>query len=360
MVTDNKNDSLLSHDRQELCYLAESEGLPVYRGNQIADWIFRSAVKSFDEMKNLPDDLRRKLNDKYSIGRSRIIKVQKSKDKTIKLLLELFDGQRIETVGIPYKDRYSCCVSTQVGCSIGCLFCATGASSFKRNLSAGEIVDQLLSIVDVIRDSKYKTQATGHYIDNIVFMGMGEPLLNYNATMKAIRLINEELGIGARRMTISTVGIIPGIERLIDENMQFTLAISLHAATEELRRHLLPGAKKWTLRALLDCCRDYIRKTDRRVTFEYCLIADINDGEEQAYRLVELLSGMKNHINIIPYNNVPGLPFKSPSKKRIDNFINILKESGLNVTRRVTRGTDIDAACGQLRRVSADRSGEKR
>jgi 23S rRNA (adenine2503-C2)-methyltransferase len=355
MSTGNSDNSLLSMNRQELCYLAGSEGLPLYRGNQIADWIFRSAVKSFDEMKNLPDELRRKLNDKYSIGRSKIIKIQRSKDKTIKLLLELRDGQRIETVGLPYSDRYSCCVSTQAGCPIGCLFCATGASGFKRNLSAGEIVDQILSIVDVIREKSHKTQATEHYIDNVVFMGMGEPLLNYDATMKAVNLINEELGIGARRITISTVGIIPGIERLKDENMQFTLAVSLHAATEELRRHLLPGARKWTIGALLDCCRDYIKKTGRRVTFEYCLIEDINDGNEQAIRLAELLSDMKNHINIIPYNAVAGLPFKSPSGKRTENFVNILKESGLNVTRRVRKGSDIDAACGQLRQISANK-----
>lgn len=344
--------SLLSLDRRELCVLAGSEGLPLYRGNQIADWIFHSAVKSFDEMKNLPEELRRKLKNKYELGRSKVIKVQKSKDKTIKLLLELNDGQKIETVGISYKDRYSCCVSTQAGCSIGCLFCATGQSGFKRNLSAGEIVDQVLSIADAIRGDTSKTQATNHYIDNIVFMGMGEPLLNYDATIKSVRLINEELGIGARRMTISTVGIIPGIEQLKYENMQFTLAVSLHAATEELRRHLLPGAKKWALRTLLDCCRDYIKKTDRRVTFEYCLIEDINDGDEHAFRLAELLSDMKNHINIIPYNNVAGLPFKSPSRKRVDSFIRILKDSGLNVTQRMRRGTDINAACGQLRRIS--------
>jgi 23S rRNA (adenine2503-C2)-methyltransferase len=352
MVTGNNSNLLLSLNRQELCQLAASEGLPLYRGNQIADWIFHSAVKSFDEMKNLPDEMRKKLKNEYSIGRSRIIKIQRSKDKTIKLLLELYDGQRIETVGIRYRDRYSCCVSTQAGCPVGCLFCATGASGFKRNLSAGEIVDQVLSIVDVIRDKSHKTQATEHYIDNIVFMGMGEPLLNYDATIKAVNLINEELGIGARRITISTVGIVPGIERLKDENMQFTLAVSLHAATEELRRHLLPGARRWTLRILLDCCRDYIKKTGRRVTFEYCLIEDINDGNKQAIRLAELLSDMKNHVNIIPYNAVAGLPFKSPSQKRVDNFINILKSSGLNVTRRLRRGTDIDAACGQLRRIS--------
>jgi 23S rRNA (adenine2503-C2)-methyltransferase len=351
----NIKDSLLSLYRKELCELARSEGLPAYRGNQIADWIFCSAVKSFDEMNNLSQETRQHLKHKYPVGRSRVVRIQKSKDGTIKLLLELGDGQKIETVGIPYRDRYSCCVSTQVGCSIGCLFCATGVSGFKRNLTAGEIVDQVLSIVDIAKDERHKSQAADHIIDNIVFMGMGEPLLNYDATLKAIRLINEELGIGARRITISTVGIVPGIEQLMNENMQFTLAVSLHAPTEELRRHLLPGARKWPLYTLMDCCRDYIRKTERRVTFEYCLLEGINDSEEHAYKLAEVLSQVKNHINIIPYNSVAGLPFKSPSRKRVESFVNILKQSGLNVTQRMRKGADINAACGQLRRTVEDK-----
>jgi 23S rRNA (adenine2503-C2)-methyltransferase len=354
MIRNSMRISLLSLNRMELGELAGNEGLPVYRGNQIADWIFRSAVSSFDDMKNLPPEMRQQLKRKYVIGRSKVIRIQRSRDKTIKLLLELNDGQKIETVGIPYKDRYSCCVSTQAGCSVGCLFCATGQSGYNRNLTAGEIVDQVLSIADVIKDDKHKSQAVNHIIDNIVFMGMGEPLLNYDATMKSLRLINEELGIGARRITISTVGIVPGIERLRNENMQFTLAVSLHAATEELRRHLLPGARKWSLHTLVDCCRDYIRKTDRRVTFEYCLIENINDSDEHALRLAALLYDMKNHINIIPYNSVDGLPFRAPSQKRIDSFVKILKDSGLNITQRMRRGTDINAACGQLRRLAGN------
>jgi 23S rRNA (adenine2503-C2)-methyltransferase len=342
--------SLLSMNRLELCELAVKEGFPRYRGDQIADWIFRSGVTDFAQMANLPSGVRSKLEEKYSIGRSEIIKIQKSRDGTIKLLLKLEDGQTVETVGIPYGGRYSCCVSTQVGCSMGCLFCATGKSGFKRNLSAGEIVDQLLTINQVIKSRDTKTRETEHYIDNVVFMGMGEPLLNYQATIKAVHLINEELGIGARRITISTVGIVPGIEQLKQEKMQFTLAVSLHAPADELRKHLLPGVKKWPLHTLIDCCRDYMEKTDRRITFEYCLLEDVNDSEQHARKLAELLAPLKSHINIIPYNDVSELPFKAPSENKIESFIEILESSGLNITRRTRRGADINAACGQLRR----------
>jgi 23S rRNA (adenine2503-C2)-methyltransferase len=342
--------SLLDLDRQELCELAGNQGFPRYRGNQIADWIFHSGVHTFGQMTNLPPVIRQQLNNKYLIGRSKILKIQKSKDGTIKLLLRLVDDNTIETVGIPHRGRYSCCVSTQVGCSMGCLFCATGLSGFKRNLTSGEILDQVLSISDAIKSSKHVSQRTDHIIDNIVFMGMGEPLLNYPATLKSIRMINEELGIGARRITISTIGIIPAIEKLKAESMQFTLAVSLHAPTEELRKHLLPGTKKWALHNLISCCREYIEKTGRRVTFEYCLMEDVNDKDEHAVRLAEILSPLRSHVNIIPYNNIAGLPFRAPSNNRVEHFIKILEEAGLNITRRVRRGGDINAACGQLRR----------
>lgn len=341
--------SLLGLTKQELRQLAVDEKLPVYRGNQIADWIYRAGVIAFDEMTNLPKEIRIRLNQKYKIGRSKVVNVQQSGDGTVKLLLELNDRQRIETVGIPSASKYTCCISTQAGCPAGCVFCATGQSGFKRDLTSGEIIDQLFNIEYFLKNKYGNWSNEKRYVDNIVFMGMGEPLLNYDNTLKAIGIINTELGIGARHITISTVGVVPGIERLKDENMQFTLAISLHAPSDEMRRYLIPVARKWPLKMLLDACREYMEKSGRRITFEYCLIQDINDADEHAVRLVGLLADMNAHINIIPFNNVTGLPFRAPSAKRRESFISILKNSGLNVTQRMRYGSDIDAACGQLR-----------
>jgi 23S rRNA (adenine2503-C2)-methyltransferase len=243
----------------------------------------------------------------------------------------------VETVGIPYADRFSCCLSTQVGCPVGCVFCATGLGGFTRNLTAGEIVDQVLAV----------QEASGNRVNHAVFMGMGEPLLNYEATVKAMRLLNGEMGIAMRHLTVSTVGFVPGIRRLAQEKLQATLAVSLHAPTDELRWRLIPGMK-FSLAEIVDACREYLRLTGRRVTFEYCLLEGINDGVEAAGELARLLRGMNCHVNLIPYNPVTGLAYRTRSRKGVRAFREVLEGAGIQVTQRLQRGADIDAACGQL------------
>ena len=343
--------TILGLTTAEIRQMMVSAGMPSFRGSQVADWIYKKGVSDFESMTNLPESLRNELKSKYRIGRSKLLQKQKSKDGAFKLLLELADLEKIETVGIPYEDRFSCCVSTQVGCPVGCIFCATGASGYKRNLDAGEIVDQVLSMSGAGENVSCIKHESEQPVNNVVFMGMGEPLLNYDQTMKALRLINQELRIGARQLTLSTVGHVPGIKQLISERMQFTLAVSLHAATEHVRRIVVPGMK-WSLYEIVSTCKEYIDETNRRVTFEYCLLRDINDSDEQARQLTKLISGMNCHVNIIPYNRVSHLPLFQPTNKRIQAFEEILKQSGINVTRRIERGADIDAACGQLRHKS--------
>ncbi|HEX7363964.1 MAG TPA: 23S rRNA (adenine(2503)-C(2))-methyltransferase RlmN, partial [Dehalococcoidia bacterium] len=356
---------------EELCALVQELGEPAYRGKQLAEGIYMRGVKTFEEMSNLPARLRTKLIKDYKIGRSRTIDIQRSKDGTIKLLLEVipktkdqkqkipsFDKLRmsgetkiplnlplrkgedlIETVGIPYADRFSCCLSTQVGCPVGCVFCATGLGGFTRNLTAGEIVDQVLAVQEAAGDRR---------VDHVVFMGMGEPLLNYEATLKSMRLLNEELGIAMRHLTVSTVGFLPGIRRLAQEKLQVTLAVSLHSGTDQLRRKLITGMK-FSLAEIISSCKEYLRQTGRRVTFEYCLLDGINDGTVEAQALAKLLRGMNCHVNLIPYNPVSGLDFQTRSRQRIKAFREVLEGAGIQVTQRLQRGADIDAACGQLK-----------
>jgi len=339
---------------EKLCVLVQNLGEPEYRGKQLAEWIYRRNARTFEEMNNLPADLREKLSQEYEVGRSDIIAVQRSQDGTIKLLLGLRAKMKdkkqkrniknnklkdtVETVGIPYVDRFSCCLSTQVGCPVGCVFCATGMGGFSRNLTAGEILDQVLAVQEV----------ANRRVDHAVFMGMGEPLLNYEATLKAIRLLNEEMGIAMRHLTISTVGYVTGILRLAKEKLQVTLAVSLHAGKDELRRRLVPGTK-FSLKEIVNACKEYLRETGRRVTFEYCLLDGVNDSLAEARALGTLLHGMNCHVNLIPYNTVQGLGFGKEPHKAIRDFREILENSGLQVTQRVQRGADIDAACGQLR-----------
>lgn len=335
-------------------------GEPAYRGKQLADWIYQHGARRFGEMKNLPAKLQEQLNNEYEVGRSEIVAVQRSKDGTIKLLLEFklntkdqnakiriknqklgtseTAGDSVETVGIPYADRFSCCVSTQAGCPVGCVFCATGIGGFSRNLTAGEIVDQVLSVQEV----------TGKHVDHVVFMGMGEPLLNYEATLKAMRLLNEEMGIAMRHLTVSTVGHVPGIRRLAKEKLQATLAVSLHAGTGDVRRRLVPGMK-FRLSEIVDACREYFKETGRRVTFEYCLLEGVNDSLTEARALAQLVEGMNCHVNLIPFNPVQGLGFRKEPHKAIRDFREVLENAGIQVTQRVQRGSDISAACGQLR-----------
>jgi 23S rRNA (adenine2503-C2)-methyltransferase len=333
----------------ELRSLLQKEKLPAYRGNQIAEWIYGKGIINFNKMTNLPVEVIDILRSKYDIGSSQIIKIQKSSDGTLKLLLELSDGEKIETVGLPYAERFACCVSTQVGCTVGCVFCATGKCGFKRNLTAGEIVDQILEIHNFNMNDSKKMKALNESIHNVVFMGMGEPLLNYDESLKALKLINQEIKIGARQLTLSTIGYVPGIKRLMKEKLQITLAVSLHAATDKVRRLLVPGMAKWSLQEIVDVCKEYFEQTNRRITFEYCLIHNINDSDDAAKKLAGLIYDMNSHVNLIPYNRVSGIPFYPPTPERILEFTRILKNEGINVTRRVPRGIDIDAACGQLR-----------
>lgn len=342
--------TLLGLNTDELRVLVQEEGEPAYRGNQLAEWIYRRGAHTFEEMTNLPNELRAWLRVKYEVGRTQVVSVQRSRDGTFKLLLAMHDGAKVESVGLPYEDRLSCCLSTQVGCSVSCVFCATGLSGYTRNLTAGEIVDQILAVQEAVRNHPLQIDSLSGRIDHATFMGMGEPLLNYVATLKAVRLLNRELGIGARNLTVSTVGFVPGILRLACEKLQITLAVSLHAPTDDLRRQLIPRMTKWSVAEIVDGCREYVKQTGRRVTFEYCLLDGVNDGDAEAYELARVLRGLNCHVNLIPYNPVSGLAFRAPSPKRVKAFRKMLDGACIEVTQRVQRGADIDAACGQLRR----------
>jgi 23S rRNA (adenine2503-C2)-methyltransferase len=341
--------ALLGLDTKELRALVQEEGEPAYRGNQLAEWIYRRGASTFEEMTNLPDTLRVRLRKKYEVGRSQEVTAQHSRDGTAKLLVEMCDGARVETVGLPYADRFSCCLSTQVGCPVGCVFCATGLSGYARNLTAGEIVGQALAVQEEAQNHSSQIGKHSCRVDHITFMGMGEPLLNYAATMKAIELLNEELDIAIRHLTLSTVGFVPGIRRLAREKSQITLAVSLHAPTDSLRRRLIPGMAKWSVAEIVDACHEYVQQTGRRVTFEYCLLGGVNDRIAEARELTRLLHGLNCHVNLIPHNPIHGLDFHGPSPKDVRAFRQILSSAGIQVTQRVQRGPDIDAACGQLR-----------
>ncbi len=317
-------------------------GQPAYRAKQLADWIYKKGAPDFAAMTNLSAEFRLRLGECCALSRSQVITRSPSPDGTTKFLLEERDGERIEAVLLPYSERVTVCVSTQVGCAAGCKFCATATGGFVRNLTAGEIVDQVLTL-----------QAEGgRRVTNVVFMGMGEPLLNYDEVLSAIRLLNTQVGIAMRKMTISTVGITPMIHRLQDENLQLTLAISLHAADDETRREIIPIAAKYSIPALVAACRNYANVTGRRVTYEYLLLAGENDSAVDAMRLAKLLIGTLCNVNLIPYNSVYGKAYKRPSASTVNAFRAVLEEYGIEVTQRFERGHSISAACGQLRAAS--------
>ena len=339
---------LLGMSTADLKLLAVELGEKEFRGKQVADWLYRQGCREISRMANLPVDFKTKLEEGYEVGRSLVKKTSKSKDGTFKLLLKPAFGELVEAVGIPYQGRFSCCVSTQIGCPVGCEFCATGASGFKRNLSAGEMVDQVLTVGEVA--IKEKLLAPDGRVSHVVFMGMGEPLLNYEATLAAVRLVNGEFNIGMRNITLSTIGYVPGIYRLAGENLQLTLAVSLHAADDALRRKLVPGMTRYTLQEIVDACKHYFRETKRRVTFEYCLLKDVNDGQADAARLAAMLQGLSCHVNVIPFNSFKGGGFHASEAARIASFCRVLEEADIAVTQREQRGEGIEAACGQLRR----------
>ncbi len=312
-----------------------------FRAKQIHNWIYSKSVSSIDEMTNLSKDFREELKQTASVTDTKIKVKQVSKDGTIKYLVEYPDGECVETVLMRFDNRanLTACVSSQVGCAVNCSFCATGKGGFKRNLDYKEIIEQVLTIQ---RD-------TGLKVTNIVFMGQGEPLLNLDNVLKALDIFNNDFQIGARRITISTSGIIPGIERLASMDLQSTLAISLHAPNHELRSSLMPIENKYHIKDVKKALLDYVEKTGRRVTVEYILIHGFNDTIAVAKELAILLRDLKCNINLIPYNSVVENDYKKPSSSDIMKFKYLLEHSGKKVTVRLERGADIDAACGQLR-----------
>ncbi|MFA6307555.1 MAG: 23S rRNA (adenine(2503)-C(2))-methyltransferase RlmN [Patescibacteria group bacterium] len=315
------------------------EGQPKYRVQQAKDVIFKKLASNWSEATNLSKELIEQLNKACPLEIAGQIFASKD-NKTTKVLITLVDDFKIETVMLTHKDgRHTVCVSTQVGCPLGCTFCATGKLGLKRNLEVGEILEQVLFFSRILK-------ATNERVSNIVFMGMGEPFLNYKNTIKAISYLNEDLGIGARHISISTSGIIKGIEKLTNEKMQINLAISLHAPNDKLRSELMPINKQFPLKDLLKAVDKYIAKTGRRVMFEYLMIKGINDNPSHATQLADLMKKPLHMVNLIPYN--PTDVFLPSDKKTIANFKNILEQAGIAVTQRYSFGQDIDAACGQL------------
>lgn len=325
---------------------------PRYRAKQIWEWLYRHLVSDISEMTSLSKKLRERLAEETQIGVPKLLTSQESLDgETRKDLLELDDGEQVEVILMRYTDRRSACISTQVGCAVGCQFCATGQMGLKRNLKSGEIVAQALHLA---RD----LHAQDQHLTNIVLMGMGEPLLNYDNTLAAIRRLLHPLGfgMGQRRITLSTAGIVPGIRRFTKEGLQVNLAVSLHAATDELRSELMPTNRRHRLDDLFAAIGDYIAQTNRRVTFEWTLIDGVNDTREQAEALAARVAGMLAHVNLIPLNSTEGYAGVPSAPERIEAFTELLDRRHIPYTLRLRRGIDIQAGCGQLRRRMAQKN----
>lgn len=327
----------------ELVNETQKLGLKPFRAKQIYSWLHKFGAVSFDEMSNISKDLRNTLDDNYFIPSCETENKYVSKiDDTVKYLFRLYDGEYIESVIMKYKYGYTICVSSQVGCKMGCKFCASTLAGFKRNLSASEIEGQLHAA----------QKDLGIRISNIVLMGIGEPLDNYDNVIKFLRNVNDEngLNISMRNITLSTCGIVPNIYKLMEEDLQITLTISLHAPNDEIRSRTMPINDKWNIDEVLKACKDYANKTNRRVSFEYTLIKDVNDTEECALELSRRLNGMLCHVNLIPVNNVEERKNIRSTDDSINKFMHLLKKNGINATIRRTLGSDINASCGQLRR----------
>lgn len=334
----NIKDYNLDKLKEELKNIGEKP----FRAEQIFKWIYEYRVSNFDEMTNLSLELREKLKENYEIKQFNILKKQVASDGTKKYLFDVLDENAIETVLMEYHHGYSICVSSQIGCKMGCKFCASTGIPFVRNLTSGEIVEQIMAVE---RDENIR-------ISNIVFMGIGEPLDNYDNVVGAIRIINNPKGlnIGARHISISTSGLVPKIYKLAEENIQCTLSISLHATTNEQRSQMMPVNDAYKLEELLRACKDYIEKTHRRISFEYALAKENNDNLEDAKRLANLLKGMICHVNLIPINKIENGAYMKSSNENIMKFRDYLNDHGIVATIRRELGSDIDAACGQLRR----------
>ena len=329
---------LLGATLAELIEWVQQQGQPAYRGRQLHGWIYQKGARSLSEISVFPKQWREALID-VPIGRSTLHYRSESPDGTVKYLLRMADGHIIETVGIPTDKRLTVCVSSQVGCPMACDFCATGKGGFIRNLKRYEIVDQVLTVQEDF----------GQRVSNVVFMGMGEPLLNLDAVIGAVKSINQDIGIGVRSLTISTVGIPGRIRQLAEHQLQITFAVSLHASNQKLREQLIPSARRYPLEALLDECREYVKLTGRRVTFEYILLGGLNDLPEHAVELAGHLRGFQTHVNLIPYNPISEVDYQRPSPRRIQTFVEALEKQHIAVSVRRSRGLEKDAACGQLR-----------
>jgi len=341
---------------EELTALLTAQGVPAFRGKQVFAWLHRRLVTEAAAMTDLPAELRATLAERYAITALRAEQTASAPDGTTKYLFALADGNTVETVYLPEATRATVCVSTQVGCAFGCTFCATGQSGFTRNLSAAEIVDQVYRIQAALPE--------GTRVSNVVFMGMGEPLANYDAVLRAVRLLIHPMGLNLaqRHLTLSTVGVIPGIERLAGEGLQVNLAISLHAPTQEGRLRLLPIAKKYDLDSLMSAVRQYVRKTGRKVTFEYTVVPGSNDREEDADALARLVHGLQALVNVIPLNPTTGLPraMQHPPATLLaaaERFTALLTRRHVEAALRRSRGQEVAGACGQLRRGLPSRKG---
>jgi 23S rRNA (adenine2503-C2)-methyltransferase len=373
VLTDIKS---LTREELETQFKAWHE--PVYRVPQLLDWLYARRVTTWDAMTNLPKDLREKLRGHFSLQTLELARKQGSRDTTQKFLWKLADGSFIESVLIPANpalygdasDRHTLCISTQVGCAYGCKFCASGLEGWKRNLGVHEIVEQILSVerwgeTENLKDQSTEAAGGGasgtlppkapksktRFVDNIVVMGMGEPLANYDNLLKALKTLNAPwgAGIGARKITISTSGLAPQIRKLATEPLQFRLAISLHGATDEVRNRIMPVNRKYPLKELVNACEDYQHEKGRMITLEYILIAGINDALEQTKPLAMLAKRLHAKVNLIPYNKVEDLPWERPSEAVCEKFLAALEDQGVIATLRREKGHDIDAACGQLR-----------
>lgn len=329
---------LLGQSLEELTAWVQEQGQPAYRGQQLYQWLYHKGARSLKDISVFPKTWREKIAD-YPIGRSTLHYSSIAPDKTRKYLLRLEDGLIIETVGIPTAKRLTVCVSSQVGCPMNCDFCATGKGGFTRNLQAYEIVDQVLSVQEDF----------GQRVSNVVFMGMGEPLLNLDEVVKAVKILNQDLGIAMRSLTVSTVGLPQQIKKLAQHKLQITFAVSLHASNQKLRENLIPSAKHYSLDNLLNDCREYVKITKRRLTFEYILLAGVNDLPEHARELANLIHGFQSHVNLIPYNPISEVDYQRPNPDRVKQFMNILAQEKVAVSVRYSRGLEAEAACGQLR-----------
>jgi 23S rRNA (adenine2503-C2)-methyltransferase len=366
-------------------------GQPSYRAGQVLRWLYRELVTDFSQMTNLPLELRTRLSETFTVGSAQVVAQKISTDGwTRKVLLKMHDGNTVEAVLMLYYDRATACISSQVGCAMGCTFCATGQMGFTRNLTSGEILEQAIFFNRWLRDhphvpgvgkggrpryiagggpgaTKLHTAhddaqwfssgaATGPQreitaLTNIVFMGMGEPLVNYNNLWNSIRMLTSPQGLGmsARRLTVSTVGVAPQIRRFARESMPVNLAVSLHSPDDELRSSMMPMNTRYPIADLMDACREYVSLTNRRISFEYVLISGVNDSLDMARRLAALLKGMLCHVNLIPLNPVPGTGMSATSRERVFAFQKIVEDAGISTTVRIERGVDIAAACGQLK-----------